>query len=136
MQQGIEYARLLDVPFVFATNGDGFIFRDAPQQKVNCSKKVLPWMSFHRQMNSGISSASGKATPVAQLPVITQDYYDDGSGKAPRYYQLQAINKTIEAVSAEQNRALLVMATGTRENLHRLSDYLALMESKKVSGSK
>lgn len=45
--------------------------------------------------------------------MITQDYYDDGSGKAPRYYQLQAINKTIEAVSAGQNRVLLVMATGT-----------------------
>jgi type I restriction enzyme R subunit len=62
--------------------------------------------------------------------VITQDYYDDGSGKAPRYYQLQAINKTIEAVSAGQNRVLLVMATG-RENLHRLPDHLALMESEK-----
>ncbi len=49
----------------------------------------------------------------AQLPVITQDYYDDGSGKSPRYYQLQAINKTIEAVSNGQNRVLLVMATGT-----------------------
>ncbi len=45
--------------------------------------------------------------------MITQDYYDDGSGKSPRYYQLQAINKTIEAVSNGQNRVLLVMATGT-----------------------
>lgn len=54
-----------------------------------------------------------KGYTAAQLPVITQDYYDDGSGKAPRYYQLQAINKTIEAVSAGQNRVLLVMATGT-----------------------
>jgi type I restriction enzyme R subunit len=48
-----------------------------------------------------------------QLPLITQDYHDDGSGKAPRYYQLQAINKTIEAVSQGKNRMLLVMATGT-----------------------
>jgi type I restriction enzyme R subunit len=63
MQQGIEYARLLDVPFVFATNGDGFIFRDATAAEGELLEKVLPWMSFHRQMNSGISSASGKATP-------------------------------------------------------------------------
>lgn len=48
-----------------------------------------------------------------QLPLITQDYYDDGSGKSPRYYQLNAINKTIEAVSKGQDRVLLVMATGT-----------------------
>ncbi len=54
-----------------------------------------------------------KGYTQAQLPVITQDYYDDGSGKSPRYYQLQAINKTIEAVSNGQNRVLLVMATGT-----------------------
>ncbi|STV96460.1 type I restriction-modification enzyme R subunit [Klebsiella michiganensis] len=72
-----------------------------------------------------------KGYTEAQLPVITQDYYDDGSGKAPRYYQLQAINKTIEAVSAGQNRVLLVMATGTGKNLYRLPDHLALMESEK-----
>ncbi|MGP9692942.1 EcoAI/FtnUII family type I restriction enzme subunit R, partial [Psychrobacter sp. AOP30-A2-5] len=47
------------------------------------------------------------------LPIITQDYHDDGSGKSPRYYQLQAINKTIEAISRGQDRILLVMATGT-----------------------
>ncbi len=49
----------------------------------------------------------------AQLPLITPDYHDDGSGKSPRYYQLQAINKTIEAISNGQNRIILVMATGT-----------------------
>ncbi|MFP3701066.1 DEAD/DEAH box helicase family protein, partial [Burkholderia sp. SIMBA_013] len=41
------------------------------------------------------------------------DYYDDGSDKSPRYYQLQAINKTLESISGGQNRILLVMATGT-----------------------
>jgi type I restriction enzyme R subunit len=54
-----------------------------------------------------------KGYTAQQMPIITQDYYDDGSGKAPRYYQIQAINKTIEAVSSGQNRVLLVMATGT-----------------------
>lgn len=54
-----------------------------------------------------------KGYTAAQLPVITQAYHDDGSGKSPRYYQLQAINKTLEAISAGQQRVLLVMATGT-----------------------
>lgn len=112
IQQGLDYARLLDVPFVFASNGDGFIFHDKTnstgliESEIALSEFPTPeqlWQKF----------CVWKGYTQAQLPVITQDYYDDGSGKAPRYYQLQAINKTIEAVSSGQNRALLVMATGT-----------------------
>ena len=51
--------------------------------------------------------------PDSQLPTITQDYHNSGSNKAPRYFQLQAINKTIEAITRGRNRILLVMATGT-----------------------
>lgn len=112
IQQGLDYARLLDVPFIFASNGDGFIFHDKThttgfiESEINLSEFPTPeqlWQKF----------CVWKGYTPAQLPVITQDYYDDGSGKAPRYYQLQAINKTIAAVSAGQNRVLLVMATGT-----------------------
>ncbi|WP_420598970.1 EcoAI/FtnUII family type I restriction enzme subunit R [Neptuniibacter sp.] len=111
MQQGMDYARLLDVPFIFASNGDGFIFHDKtnPQQlesEVSLEDFPTPetlWQKY----------CQWKGFSEAQLPIITQDYYDDGSGKSPRYYQLQAINKTIEAVSAGQDRVLLVMATGT-----------------------
>ncbi|MDU1456748.1 MAG: DEAD/DEAH box helicase family protein, partial [Klebsiella sp.] len=111
MQQGIEYARLLDVPFVFATNGDGFIFHDKTatgeiEREITLDEFPSPAELWHK-------FCVWKGYTAAQLPVITQDYYDDGSGKAPRYYQLQAINKTIEAVSAGQDRVLLVMATGT-----------------------
>jgi type I restriction enzyme R subunit len=112
IQQGLDYARLLDVPFVFASNGDGFIFHDKTnstgliESEITLSEFPTPeqlWQKF----------CVWKGYTQAQLPVITQDYYDDGSGKAPRYYQLQAVNKTIAAVSAGHNRALLVMATGT-----------------------
>lgn len=113
MQQGIEYARLLDVPFVFATNGDGFIFRDATAAEGELLEKSITLDEFPSPDELWNKLCVWKGYTAAQLPVITQDYYDDGSGKAPRYYQLQAINKTIEAVSAGQNRALLVMATGT-----------------------
>lgn len=113
MQQGIEYARLLDVPFVFATNGDGFIFRDATAAEGECLEKQITLDDFPSPAELWQKFCLWTGYTQAQLPVITQDYYDDGSGKSPRYYQLQAINKTIEAVSNGQNRVLLVMATGT-----------------------
>ncbi|HHG90885.1 MAG TPA: DEAD/DEAH box helicase, partial [Devosia sp.] len=111
MQQGMDYANLLEVPFIFATNGDGFIFHDktnlaALETEIRLEDFPTPaqlWQKF----------CVWKGYTEAQLPMITQDYHDDGSGKSPRYYQLQAINKTIEAISQGQDRVLLVMATGT-----------------------
>lgn len=113
MQQGLDYARLLDIPFVFASNGDGYIFHDktAPASggklETEISLDAFPspeelWAKFCAYKNYSED----------QLTYITQDFYDDGTGKAPRYYQLQAINKTIEAISKGENRILLVMATG------------------------
>ena len=111
MQQGIEYAELLEVPFVFASNGDGFIFRDLtnPTQletEIRLEDFPPPEELWHKY-------CVWKGYKEEHLPIITQDYYDDGSGKSPRYYQLQAINKTVEAVASGQDRILLVMATGT-----------------------
>ncbi|TXL02245.1 DEAD/DEAH box helicase, partial [Methylococcaceae bacterium CS1] len=111
MQQGLDYARLLEVPFVFASNGDGFIFHD----KTNPSQleTEIQLSDFPTPEQLWQKYCAYRGYTAAQLPLITQDYHDDGSGKTPRYYQLQAINKTIEAVSLGKNRMLLVMATGT-----------------------
>ncbi len=111
MQQGLDYAKLLDVPFIFASNGDGFIFHDKtnPQQL----ETEIKLEDFPTPAQLWAKYCAYKGYKESQLPIITQDYYDDGSGKSPRYYQLQAINKTVEAVSAGQDRILLVMATGT-----------------------
>ena len=111
MQQGLDYARLLEVPFIFASNGDGFIFHDKTnlaqlETRIELSDFPTPEKLWQKYCDY-------RGFKEAQLPLITQDYHDDGSGKAPRYYQLQAINKTIEAVSQGKNRMLLVMATGT-----------------------
>lgn len=111
MQQGLDYAGLLDVPFVFASNGDGFIFHDKtnPQQlesEITLDAFPAPELLWQKYCD-------WKGFTQQQLPVISQDYYDDGSGKSPRYYQMRAINRTIDAVSAGKNRILLVMATGT-----------------------
>ncbi|EGA0414224.1 DEAD/DEAH box helicase family protein [Salmonella enterica] len=115
MQQALGYAHLLDVPFVFATNGDGFIFHDktatgAIEREITLDEFPTPdelWQKY----------CQWKGYTAAQIPIVTQDYYNDGSEKRLRYYQLQAINKTLEAVSNGQNRLLLVMATGTGKTL-------------------
>ncbi|MEO9494151.1 MAG: DEAD/DEAH box helicase family protein [Vibrio splendidus] len=111
MQQGMVYAGLLEVPFVFASNGDGFIFRDLtnPTQL----ETEIRLEDFPTPQQLWEKYCAWKGYKEEHLPIITQDYHDDGSGKSPRYYQLQAINKTVEAVAAGQDRALLVMATGT-----------------------
>ena len=112
MQQGLGYADMLDVPFVFSTNGDGFLFHDrtgqgaAVEQQLTLDQFPSPEDLWRRY------SAWKGLTPTSEA-IVTQDYYSDGSGKAPRYYQVNAINRVIEAVAKEQNRILLVMATGT-----------------------
>lgn len=111
IQQGLDYARLLEVPFIFASNGDGFIFHD----KTNLSQleTEISLEDFPTPEELWQKYCAYRGFKPEQIPLITQSYHDDGSGKAPRYYQLQAINKTIEAVSQGKNRMLLVMATGT-----------------------
>lgn len=111
MQQGLDYANLLDVPFVFASNGDGFIFHDKTNPTQIETEIALADFPTPKQLWDKF--CIWKSYKTEHLPIITQDYYDDGSGKSPRYYQLQAINKTVEAVAAGQDRVLLVMATGT-----------------------
>jgi type I restriction enzyme, R subunit len=121
MQQGLDYARLLDVPFIFASNGDGFVFHDKSfHDKSFHDKTNIDQIETEIQLDDFPSPqelwqkfCDWKGYTQDQLPIITQDYYDDGSGKTPRYYQLQAINKTIEAITSGKNRILLVMATGT-----------------------
>lgn len=112
MQQALGYADLLQVPFVFSSNGDGFLFHNKIAQDGRIERELalheLPgpdqlwrWWSEHLGLDN------------TQSTLVTQDYYSDGSNKTPRYYQLLAINKTMEAVAKGQKRLLLVMATGT-----------------------
>ncbi|HHS7498795.1 TPA: EcoAI/FtnUII family type I restriction enzme subunit R [Salmonella enterica] len=115
MQQALGYAHLLDVPFVFATNGDGFIFHD--KTATGAIEREIALDEFPTPDELWQKYCQWKGYTAAQMPIVTQDYYNDGSEKRLRYYQLQAINKTLEAVSNGQNRLLLVMATGTGKTL-------------------
>ena len=111
MQQGLDYARLLEVPFVFASNGDGFIFHD--KTNLNQLETEISLEDFPTPEQLWQKYCIYRGFTTEQIPLITPDYHDDGSGKSPRYYQLQAVNKTLEAVSNGQKRIILVMATGT-----------------------
>ncbi|MDB2409875.1 DEAD/DEAH box helicase family protein [Pseudomonadales bacterium] len=113
MQQGLDYARLLEVPFIFASNGDGFIFHDKTASDGQPIETQISLEEFPSPAQLWQKFIAFKGYSEEQLPTITQDYHDDGSGKAPRYYQLQAINKSVEAIARGKDRILLVMATGT-----------------------
>jgi type I restriction enzyme, R subunit len=112
MQQALDYAEILDVPFVYSSNGDGFLEHDRTGANSPVEKE-LNNTSFPSPENLWQRYCAYKKITQEQIPVVEQDYYQDVSGKTPRYYQLIAINRTIEAIAKGQNRILLVMATGT-----------------------
>ena len=113
MQQALNYAETLDIPFVFSSNGDGFLCHDRTglaaqtEQELSLANFPSPTELWQRYCHyKGIETETAKHT-------VEMPYYDDGTGRAPRYYQANAINNTIEAVAKAQQRILLVMATGT-----------------------
>ncbi|WP_447984957.1 EcoAI/FtnUII family type I restriction enzme subunit R [Nitrospira sp. Nam74] len=112
MQQGLEYAATLDIPFVFSSNGDAFLFHDRTGQGGETETEI-PLEAFPTQEKLWQKYRSWKGLKPAQEEVFLQSFHDDGSGKEPRYYQRIAINKAIEAIAKGQDRILLVMATGT-----------------------
>ena len=100
MQQALDYGTMLDVPFVYSSNGDAFLEHD----RTKSIETELPLNGFpspailwqrYRQFK-GIDDSADR--------VIQQEYHDDGSGRTPRYYQLNAINRTIEAISKGEDR--------------------------------
>lgn len=113
IQQALSYANKLDVPFVFSSNGDGFWFHDKTAIDGQLEKELsLDEFPSPQELWHKYKIYKGITTPE-QETIVTQEYYQDASGRKPRYYQSIAINRTIEAVSKGQKRILLVMATGT-----------------------
>ena len=112
MQQALNYAETLHIPFVFSSNGEGFVFHDrtglSPEQETSLGLNAFPapselWERYRVWKDLKPENES----------VVLQDYFSDGSGKTPRYYQVNAINAAIEAIAKGRERLLLVMATGT-----------------------
>lgn len=113
LQQALDYSRILDIPFVFSSNGDGFKFHDKTvitgdiETELDNDSFPSPEMLWEKyKQYKGIVT-------LEEEKIVEQSYYDDGSGRKPGYYQQNAINRTVEAIAKGENRILLVMATGT-----------------------
>ena len=116
MQQALQYADILDIPFVFSSNGKAFLEHDRTgmsdyvEREIGLDEFPSPEQLWERYKQ-------WKGITEEQERIITQDYFSDGSGKTPRYYQRIAINRAVEAIAQGQNRLLLVLATGTGKTL-------------------
>ena len=126
IQQALDYAKILDIPCVFSSNGDGFVFHDRTATDGNIETELdIDSFPSPEELWQKYKKYKGIETPEAEK-VASQDYYFDGSGRSPRYYQQIAINRTVEAITKGQDRILLVMATGTGKTytafqiIHRL----------------
>jgi len=126
MQQALEYAEILDIPCVFSSNGDGFLFHDRSVSEGKIEMELdLESFPSPAQLWEKYKRFKGIETPETEK-ITSQDYYIDSSGRKPRYYQQVAINRAVEAIAKGQNRILMVMATGTGKTyvayqiIHRL----------------
>ncbi|MFD1708928.1 EcoAI/FtnUII family type I restriction enzme subunit R [Siminovitchia sediminis] len=109
IQQAIEYADILDIPFTYSSNGDGFLEHDMLTGK----ERELPMDEFPTPEELWERYEHERNLSEEQKEMINEPYYFQLGDKTPRYYQRIAINKTVDAIARGQDRILLVMATGT-----------------------
>lgn len=126
IQQALDYAQILDIPCVFSSNGDGFLFHDRTETGPNIETELdLDGFPTPDELWERYKKYKGITTPESEK-IATQEYYFDGTNRKPRYYQQIAVNRTVEAIANGQNRIILVMATGTGKTytafqiIHRL----------------
>jgi len=113
MQQALEYAEVLNIPFVFSSNGDGFVFHDRTGGAGGVKETNVGLHEFPSPAVLWAKYRAWKGLKPDEEQIVLQDYHDDGSGKEPRYYQRNAVNAAVEAIAKGRDRILLVMATGT-----------------------
>lgn len=129
MQQAKEYAKMLDVPFAFSSNGDGFEeydFITGVERELSLDAFPTPdelVARYKREINGG----AGLSDKEEKL--MSQPYYTSQSTYSPRYYQRIAVNRTIDAIAKGQKRLLLVMATGTGKTYTAFQIVYRLLQS-------
>ncbi|SDH33002.1 type I restriction enzyme, R subunit [Flavobacterium omnivorum] len=126
IQQALGYAITLDIPCVFSSNGDGFLFHDRTATDATIETELqIDEFPSPEALWDRYKQYKGIVTPNGEK-IALQKYFSDGSGRKPRYYQQIAVNRTVEAIANGQNRIILVMATGTGKTytafqiIHRL----------------
>ena len=129
MQQAMTYARMLDLPFAYSSNGDGFAEHDFLTGKERqfgldefpTEEELIARYKAEQNGGAGL-------TP-AQETIIAQPYYSSQNTYPPRYYQRVAINRTLDAIARGQDRLLLVMATGTGKTYTAFQIVYRLLQS-------
>ncbi len=109
LQQAMEYAKMMDIPFAYSSNGDGFAEHDFLTGKER--QFGMDEFPSEDELISRYKQESGMTS--VQEAIIQQPYYSSQNTYPPRYYQRNAINRTVDAIARGQDRLLLVMATGT-----------------------
>ena len=131
MQQALGYAEALDVPFVFSSNGDAFLFHDRTggsspvERQIGLDEFPSPdelWRQYRAWRK--LDADSDK--------LALQPYYEDPTGKELRYYQRVAVQRAVEAIAGGQRRVLLVMATGSGKTFTAFQIIWRLWEAGKV----
>lgn len=128
MQQALRYAEMLDIPFVYSSNGDGFIEHDRTRTE-GILERILGINDFPSPAELWARYCTAKNITPEQEQVISQPYFI--GDRPPRYYQQVAINRTVEAIAKGQNRILLVMATGTGKTYTAFQIMWRLWKAKK-----
>jgi type I restriction enzyme R subunit len=112
MQQALGYAEMMDIPFIYSTNGDAFLEHDKTGTSERIEKE-LGLQEFPSPQALWRRYCVWRGIDLTNEHVIVQNYYIDEIGKAPRYFQMTAVNRVLDAIAHGQQRLLLVMATGT-----------------------
>ena len=125
LQQAMTYAKMLDVPFAYSSNGDGFAEHDfITGQEREFSLDEFP---TEQELIARYKQESGLTLP--QETVLEQPYYTSQNTYPPRYYQRNAINRTVDAIARGQQRLLLVMATGTGKTYTAFQSVYRMLQS-------
>lgn len=132
LQQALGYADLLNVPCIFSSNGDGFASHNKAAQEDEDTEVEFGLDTFPSPGDLWERYKRFRGITEPQESLVTEPYYDEGGGKEPRYYQVEAINRVIEAVAKGEKRLLLVMATGTGKTYTTFQIIYRLWKAKKA----
>lgn len=129
MQQALDYAKVLDIPFVYSSNGKGFLEHD----RLKGTEKEISLQEFPTEFDLVDRYNKSKNFTQADNDIINEPFYMDlFAPKTPRYYQTVAVQRTVEAIVKGQKRLLLVMATGTGKTYTAFQIIWKLIKTNKI----
>ena len=132
MQQALGYSEILEVPSTYSSNGDGFASHNKVPKAGEDIETEFSLEAFPSPKELWERYKQFRGIEDQEEELVVEPYYDDGSGKEPRYYQIEAINRVIEKVAKGEKRLLLVMATGTGKTYTTFQIIWRLWKAKKA----